>query len=89
MLHFRPSQPPWCYRPQINNCRGTQIMRLSILNFAQPHAFSFSCTPPQEPVLNRTVHDLAFISDTLEVHVDLHFCRPVCNLNRTFHDLGK
>ena len=46
MLHFHPSQHPRRYRPQINNCRGTQIMRFSLGNFVQPHAFSFSCTYP-------------------------------------------
>ena len=31
--------------------------------------------PPQQPVLNKTVHDHEFVSDTPEEHVDLHICR--------------
>jgi hypothetical protein len=75
MLHFRPSQPPRRYRPQINNCRGTQIMLLYVI-LSSLMLFPSRVHPPQQPVLNRTVHDLAFISDIPEEHVDLHFCRP-------------
>jgi hypothetical protein len=51
-------------------------MRLLQCNFAQPRFFPSRVHPPQQPDLNRTVHDLAFISDTPEEHVDVHFCRP-------------